>query len=270
MRPGECLALALAGVVASAGAGCGDSGPAPDVLRVFAASSLTEPFQEMARSLEASRPGMAVSLQFAGSQVLALQIEHGAHADVFASADPSHMRRLVEAGWVSDRGTFAINELALIVPLDNPAHIEGLADLPRARRIVIGTESVPVGAYARLLLRAAAARWGQEFASDVLARVVSEEVNVRLVRAKVELGEADAALVYRTDAAASRRVRSVPIPADLNVAAEYSIGVVETSDRKAHADAWLDLVFSDRGRGILERHGFVTASTTTPATVNAP
>ena len=121
---------------------------------------------------------------------------------------------------------------------------------------MIGTESVPVGSYARQALRRAEAAGQGGFAASVLARVASEESNVRLVRAKVELGEADAAIVYRSDTVAAGGVRAIAIPPALNVSADYSIGIVEGSVNPDLAAAWLAFVLSRQGRALLARHGF--------------
>ena len=237
--------------------GCTRCGGEPDTLQVFAASSLTESFDELERAFEAEVPGTDVSLSFAGSQVLRLQIEQGAEADVFASANPRHMQALVDAGHVEASQIFARNELVVIVPLDNPAEIESFSDLPRAERLVLGTEDVPVGSYARAALERAGDALGRQFEQQVRDAVVSEETNVRLVRAKVELGEADAAIVYRTDAAASDRVRMLEVPDAYDVTAEYPIGVVSGTRQPQLARRWIDFVLSERGQAILQRHGFV-------------
>lgn len=240
-------------------AGCDDgSSDEHRALHVFAASSLTDAFVDMERSFEAVHPDADVTVTFSGSQVLRLQIEHGAAADVFASANLSHMQALVDAGWVRDSRVFAHNELVVIVPRDNPAAIQAFDDLPKATRLVIGTAHVPVGAYTREALSRAGGRLGGEFAAEVRRRVVSEENNVRLVRAKVEVGEADAAIVYRTDAASSERVRLIPIPEDLNVRADYAIGVVADGPNRGLAHQWLAFVTSRQGQTILSRHGFST------------
>jgi molybdate transport system substrate-binding protein len=225
-------------------------------LTVFAAASLTDAFEELAQRFEAAHADVNVALSFAGSQVLRLQIEHGAHADVFASANPHHMDALLRADLVDGSRGFAENELVVIVPPDNPAGIESLADLPRARRLVIGTPSVPVGSYTRQMLKRATDRLGEAFEHQVLARVVSQENNVRLVRTKVELGEADAAIVYRTDAVSSPRVRAIEIPAHANVRASYLIAVVRESPQSELARSWIEYVCSDPGRRVLESHGF--------------
>lgn len=235
-------------------AGCTAAGQ-PD-LTVYAASSLTEAFTELEAVFERAHPSADVAVTFAGSQVLRIQIEEGAPADVFASADPRHMQALVDAGLAPGPRVFARNELVVIVPPDNPAGIDAFRDLARARRLVLGTKDVPVGRYAREVLEAADTLWGPGFRDAVMSGLASEEPNVRLARAKVELGEADAAIVYRTDAAASERVRMVPIPDRVNARADYLIGVIEREGRSPLADAWIELVLSAEGRAVLERHGF--------------
>jgi len=241
-------------------AACGDGGAAGSSrLAVYAASSLTEAFGELETVFEASHPGTDVAVTFAGSQVLRIQIEEGAPADVFASANPEHMEALVREGLVADARVFARNELVVIVPTDDPAGIESFADLPRATRVVLGTADVPVGRYAREALAAADGRVRPGFAAEVLGHVVSEESNVRLARSKVELGEADAAIVYRTDAARSDRVRTITIPAEVNVRAEYLVGAVSGAAGAELARAWIDLVLSPEGQAVLARYGFMPA-----------
>lgn len=226
-------------------------------LQVFAASSLTEAFEDLARGFEAAHPGIAVQLTFAGSQALRLQIEQGADADVFASADERHMAALVELGEVATSVVFARNELVVIVPTENPAGIATFADLPNAGSIVVGAESVPVGAYTRTVLEHAARAYGTDFAEAVWDRVISEESNVRLVRAKVALGEVDAAIVYATDAAASDQVLTVAIPAELNVVSAYVLGRVERSPRADAANLFLAYAASPAGRAALAARGFL-------------
>ncbi len=250
-------AAALLGFLLTASAFAGGDAE-PLRLNVYAASSLTDAFMAIERAFEAAHDGVDAALTFSGSQVLRLQIEQGAPADLFASADPDHARALSDAGLLRGVQPFAVNELALIVPLDNPAGIESFGDLAAAERLVIGTAGVPVGRYTRAALRRSAALLGTEFEAAVLSRVVSLENNVRLVRARVELGEADAGIVYRTDAAASARVRTVPIPADLNEHAEYVIGIVASGDATRPAERWIAFLLSAEGRTILGEHGFLT------------
>ena len=257
---GGAVAVTLLCILgAAAVAAGGDVGEQRRTLQVFAASSLADAFREMETAFEAAYPGTDVKLVFAGSQVLRLQIEHGARADVFASADRRHIESLERAGLVAEYAEFAGNELVVIVPPDNPAGIESFDDLPHARRLVVGTGNVPVGAYTREALRRAAARNGPGFETAVLARVVSEESNVRLVRAKVELGVADAAIVYRTDAAPGR-VRAIPMPHWANVRAGYLMGTVTGSANAEGAEQWIGFVASPAGREILSRRGFIVGS----------
>jgi molybdate transport system substrate-binding protein len=255
--------LQLLVLVAVTAPGCTSASEAPErtELSVFAASSLTEAFQDLERGFQADHPDVDIKLTFAGSQVLRLQLEQGAGADVFASANQAHMQALADAGVVSESRTFARNELVVIVPLGNPAGIRSFQDLRRARRLVLGTDNVPAGMYARQVLDRAKTRFGADFLAQVQSHVVSEESNVRLVRAKVELGEADAAIVYRTDAASSAKLRVVPIPSELEVSATYAIGIVARSRHAATAMRFIDYLLSPAGQETLAQRGF---GTTTP------
>lgn len=226
-------------------------------LTVFAASSLRDAFQELGRRFEEEHPGAGVAFNFAGSQELRTQLEHGARADVVAFADEAQFRVLAGGGLVGPPSIFAHNRLALVVPRGNPSAILGLEDLPRARRIVVGDPSVPIGSYTVRLLDAASARYGPGFRQSVEARVASRELNVRQVLAKVSLGEADAGIVYRSDALAARAtVEPVPIPADLNLDASYPIAALRNGPRQDLAAAFIRLVLSTSGRDLLARHGF--------------
>jgi len=226
-------------------------------LIVFAASSLTDVFNDLERGFEAKNADVDVALSYGGSQVLKLQISEGAPSDVFASADEAHMKALVDAGLAQPSQVFAQNELVVVVPQDNPAKIHDLKDLKLARRLVIGAASVPVGAYTRELLARAGKSYGAAFEKEVLSHVVSEESNVRLVRTKVELGEADAAVVYRTDAVSSKQVVVVPIAPDLNVRASYPIALLTKAPQPELAKRWLAFVLSTEGRAALAAHGFL-------------
>ena len=247
----------VAGVLLVGATGCASRDARTLKLSVFAASSLTEAFRALEQQFEAEHPNVDVRLTFAGSQVLRLQIEQGARADVFASANKAHMRALVGAGLVNDGGTFARNALTMIVPLTPPSPILDFSALPKAQRIVMGSKHVPIGMYTETILERGAEQFGRAFATEVHRRIVSRESNVRLVTAKVALGEADAAIVYRTDAAASMRVRSVPIPDALNVEADYLIGAVVGSRRAELARKLIEHIHGPAGQAILARHGFV-------------
>lgn len=247
------VSLTLWLVVLCALGGC-QREPDRQIVEVFAAASLTDAFTALEAAFEAEHPRFDVRLTFAGSQVLRLQIERGAPADVFASANAAHVEALVKGGVARPGSAFATNGLVIITPAANPAGITTLRDLPRARRLVIGTPSVPVGDYTRRTLRRADAALGAGFAARVMARVVSEESNTRLVRAKVELGDADAAVVYATDARDSTRLHVVPIPTQLAPGVEYRAAPMVGAG--PGAEVWMNFVVSPTGRALLVEHGF--------------
>jgi len=236
---------------------CNRSRPIKQVVNIYTASSLAEVFRDLEQSFERNNPNTNVVLVFAGSQVLRLQIEQGAKADIFASANKLHIDALGDSQKIRDSQVFAHGELSVIVPLDNPKQIHSFADLIQSTRLVVGNQNVPVGIYFREVLRRGASQFGLNFEATILSNVVSEENNVRLVRAKVELGEADAGIVYHTDALLSERVRSIRIPTGINVRTDYLIGVVNDSENQALADRWVMFVLSQEGKTILSDHGFI-------------
>ena len=180
-------------------AACEGNDRSPSVtLTIDAASSLTDVVRELATAFEAEHPHCDIQLNFAGSQTLRFQIEHGAQADVFISASEDHIERITTSHGFANVGPIATNQLALIVPENNPAEISRFEELRRARRIVLGGANVPIGHYTQRCLNNASQRYGANFLSHVRQYTVSEEHNVRAVRAKVLLGEADAAFVYET------------------------------------------------------------------------
>lgn len=242
-------------ILTALGLGCAGSTDA-NTVTVFAASSLTDAFSELEASFEAEHPGVNVVVSTAGSQTLRHQLERGAPAGVFASANGEHMRAVRDAGIVSESAVFTHGEMVLVVPADNPAGLERFEDLPRASRVVLAAPDVPAGAYARAILERAG-ELTPGFSSRVAAKVVSNEPNVRLVLAKVELGEADAALVYRSDVTASRDVRVFEVPDALGSRAAYHIGVVESGAGPDWSARFVAHVRSDAGQDTLHRHGFV-------------
>jgi molybdate transport system substrate-binding protein len=228
------------------------------VLHVFAAASLTEAFRDLAAVYEKAHPGVVVELSFAGSQVLRTQIEQGAPADVFASADMVHAEALVDAGLLSTVQVFARNKLVVIAPA-GPAKVSRLEDLAKpGTKVVLAGATVPVGRYTAQALEKLARRLGEDFKARVEANVVSQETSVRGVLAKVALGEADAGFVYATDAASSRRVRTIALPDAVNVVAEYPIAILKRSPVSPQARSFVGLVLGAEGQAILRKHGFAT------------
>ena len=228
-------------------------------LLVFAAASLTDVFSVLAEDFEREYPGVKVSLNFAGSQSLRTQIENGAQPQVFASANAQHMETLRSKKLVGEPAAFARNEMVIVVPAGNPSKIESLADLPKAERLVLAGEAVPAGRYAEKVLENARASLGADFAERVKKKLVSRENHVRQSLQKVALGEADAAMVYATDAASARaKVEVVRISPPHNVVATYPIAVVTGSPRAALGQLFVDFVRSEAGGEKLEEFGFGT------------
>jgi molybdate transport system substrate-binding protein len=234
-------------------------GAGDEPLRVLAAASLTEALDEIARAFEQAHPGAKVEPGFAGTQVLRTQLEQGAPADVFVSADVQHAAALERQGLLEAIRTLAHNRLVVVTPADG-SPVVAPSDLAKPFiRIVLANPSVPAGRYALRALAGIAedGRWGRDFATRVRVNVVSEETNVRAVLAKVALGEADAGIVYATDARTARgQVRTVEIPPELNVEAEYPIGILRRSARKALAEEFVAWALGPDGQAILRAHGF--------------
>lgn len=240
-------AAALAALVPAAG-GCGTNdsdGEGPRRLTVLAAASLAEPFGELARRFEAGHEGVSVVTGFDSSATIAAQVVAGAPADVVATADHRTMATMAEAGVLAGRpATFARNELALVVPPDDPAGIDDVGDLDRADYAVCAP-AVPCGALAAQLLSAA----------GVTRDPVTFAVDVKAVLTKVMLGSVDAGIVYASDVvAAGPRVREVPL--DRPPSTEYPIALVAGGEEASLAREFVDLVLSAEGRQVLAEAGF--------------
>lgn len=250
--------IALWSALASlAACGAGDGDEADREIVVSAASSLTDAFTDLARAFEAEHEGAVVRLNFGSSSALAAQIIEGAPVAVFASANPVQMQVVVDAGLADAPRAFARNQIVVVTPAGDE-RIGDFLDLGAPDlRLVLARADVPVGDYARQGIGAADAVT-PGFAGAVLANLASEESNVRAVLAKVELGEADAGVVYATDAAiAGSAVRVVPIPDAFAPAAVYPIATI--GDASDLAEAFVAFVLSEEGQAILERYGFADA-----------
>lgn len=235
--------------------------PMPDsrTLTVFAAASLTAAFTELGKNFEAANPGVTVTFNFAGSQALLTQLEEGAPADVFASASDKEMDAAIKGKFIAEgvKQVFLSNKLVVILPSDNPAGLQKLEDLANSGiKLVLAAAEVPVGNYARQALDLMSHSFGSDFKDKVLANIVSNEDNVKQVVAKVQLGEADAGIVYTSDAVAAPDVQTLEIPSELNVMAKYPIAPLLNSQNADTARAFIDYVFSAEGQAILEKWGF--------------
>jgi molybdate transport system substrate-binding protein len=259
--------VAMAGGAVAAGCSAGPSSPvssATDQLSIYAAASLKDALVAVKDAYEMHRPETTLVIATDSSSTLRTQIEEGAPADVFLSADESNPDRLVESGLAHGRAVaFAGNRLTIIVPADNPAGIETPADLARPGiKVIAAGDQVPITRYAREVVANLATEpsYPHRFAEAYAANVVSREENVKAVAAKIELGEGDAAIVYVTDALAASQVTVVAIPLSANVAATYAGVVVGTSPRIEAARAFLGWLVSSDGAAILGQFGFVTPS----------
>lgn len=268
---GAVLARVLAAVLAAVAClgACARPPPEParveeDALTVLAASSLREVFTALATDFEREHPGVKVSFAFAGSQELRTQLEHGARADIYASADPEPMDALSRAGLVTAPVSFARNRLAVVVSKEAATSIRTFAELPQASRIVLAAQSVPAGRYADELLRRAALPLGADFPARVMKRVVSRELNVKQVLAKLLLGEADAAVVYRSDVTGHPELVLLPLPEGVDVVATYPMATVVGAPHPTLARSWQELVLSARGQLLLRDAGFLPIAEPTP------
>ena len=246
-------APALLAIVLTAAAGCSGSSTSDDsqALTVFAAASLQKPFEELARDLEAEHPGLRVTLSFAGSSDLVAQLSEGATADVLATADETIMDKAVAGGLVTGSPRrFASNTMTILVPPGNPAGITSLAHLASGdAAVVVCAPQVPCGAATERI----------EEAAGISLTPASEESKVTDVLGKVASGEADAGIVYVTDAARSSDVEAVEIPAQDNTTTRYPVVVLADSKNAELAEEFAELVVADgagQGEGRLEDAGF--------------
>ncbi len=252
-------AAALAALAAASLAACGTDDPpagsadrrtgASGEVTVFAAASLTGSFTEIGRRFRAANPDAKVTFNFGGSSSLARQIDEGAPADVFASASPSNMDQVTGAGGAAgDPVTFVTNTLMIAVPAGNPGGVTGPADFADdGKKIALCAEEVPCGAAARKALDAA----------GITARPDTLEKDVKAVLTKVELGEVDAALVYRTDVkAAGGKVEGIAFPEAAKAVNTYPIVVLADAPNAAGARAFVDFVLSGKGIAVLTKAGF--------------
>lgn len=257
---------AVAGVTAAAGVlaltvgagGCATDGRREEqlteggerALTVFAASSLGTAFQQLAAAFEATHPGVTVRINAAGSSDLVAQAAAGAPADVLATADTTTMARASGLGLTrTEPHAFATNTMTIVTPPGNPAAVTSLADLAQSSRVttVLCAPQVPCGA--------AAVRVEQ--ASGVSITPVSEEPSAAAVLGKVTAAEADAGIVYVTDARqAGPRVAEVPIPPEVNATNTYPIVILKESPQPALAEEFIALVQGPQGQDVLRRAGF--------------
>lgn len=246
---GAIAATVLFAVLAGCGSDSGDDAP-ETTLNVFAAASLTASFTEIGEAFEAEHEGVTVVFNFAGSSDLVAQIDQGAPADVFASADENNMTKATDADLVDgEPALFATNTLQIVTEPGNPKGIASLADLADdALTVVLCAPEVPCGAASAKV----------ETAAGIDIAPASEESSVTDVLNKVVNGEADAGLVYVTDAKnAGDKVTAVDFPEAAEAVNRYPIAVISASQSVAVARQFVDFVLSSDGRAVLAEYGFL-------------
>jgi len=247
------LSLASVAFLAACGSGGSPGASLSGTASVFAAASLTDSFKALGAAFQTAHPGTTVQFNFAGSPTLVTQIEQGASADVFASADTTNVDKLKTDGFTAgNTQVFAHNKLEIVVAAGNPKGITGLADLAKPDVIYItAAPTVPAGKYALQILDKA----------GVKVTPKSLETDVKSVVSKIVLGEADAGIVYVTDVrAAGSKVTGVPIQDSVNVIATYPIVAVKGSKNSSLANAFIAYVLSADGQVTLQSFGFLPAS----------
>jgi molybdate transport system substrate-binding protein len=242
-------ALAVAALSATSSAHAGRDEPSGE-LTVFAASSLTDSFTAISKQFEKRYRDVSVKLDFDSSSNLAAQIQQGAPADVFATADEANLQKAIDSGDVTAKPiVFAKNRLEIAVEKGNPEKIRRLADLGESELVVVlCADAVPCGRYA-----------GEAFAkAGATVSPASKEENAKAALSKVSLGEADATVVYVTDVKAAKGdVGGVKIPGRHNVIATYPIATVREGENHAAAKAWVHFIQSNEGQSTLRRFGFL-------------
>jgi molybdate transport system substrate-binding protein len=229
-------------------------------LTIYGAASLKGVLDMVKTTYETANPGTTLTISTDSSATLETQIEQGAPADVFLSADTTNPKKLVDKGLAAGAAvTFAGNKLTVIVPTANPAGITSPKDLAKAGvKVIAAGDAVPITKYAALLVAnlAKEADYPADFATRYAANIASKEDNAEAVVAKMELGEGDAGIVYMTDAKASTKVATVDVPDAANVPATYAGVVVKASKNAAAAQAFLTWFAGPAGQAILGTFGF--------------
>lgn len=236
-------------------------GQSSQSLTIYAASSLTDAFEQLAAAFGKRHPQVETVINFANSSTLAAQLIAGAPADIFASAAETQMALVTSQQRIAAEAVtiFARNQLILILPADNPADIHTLQDLANPEVLLaLAVEGTPIRTYTDAMLAALEDQYGADFSQRVIRNLVSEESNVRQVVARVALGEADAAIVYQTDAVGriSQDLIIIPIDPAFNQIASYPIAALADSPRLALAEGFIEFVLSTEGQRILRANGF--------------
>jgi molybdate transport system substrate-binding protein len=250
------LVAASCGGSSSGSSGGSSGGSSRGTLNVFAAASLTNAFGQLEKTFEQQHPGWKVTLNLAGSDQLAAQIEQKAPADVFAAASTKYPEQLQGENLLGKTTNFATNTLVLVTPKSNPARIKTAQNLEKGdAKVVVADPAVPLGSYTETVL-------GNLGIDESKLNIVSKEQDAESVLAKLTSGEADAGFVYVTDALSQKAtLHEIQFPESADATATYPIGIVSYSKNTKAAQQWIDLVNSPQGQAVLEQLGFGAAPT---------
>lgn len=229
-----------------------------DEITLFAASSLTDAVMDIEKIFEEHYIDKDLKVNFAGSKTLRTQLENGAQADIFLSANEAHYKALLDQGIILEGTKLFTNEMVLVVSKDASDKLLTLEDLQKEHRLILGDVGVPVGDYSREIICRLSALYGNEYEASVLNNLVSSESNVRQVLMKVVLGEGDAAIVYKTDITEhiKDKVTIIEIPKEYNVTANYWMGIVNNDMISESVDACCQFLLDDKSCEIFEMYGF--------------
>jgi len=223
------------------------------------AANATDPFNSLIEVFEQEHPGVNVEGTYAGTQVVRTQLEQGAKADIFLSADLAHIEAVKQEGLIDEFFPVSNNHLVIVVPKDDRIGIQSLEDLGiKKMKLVIGTDNVPIGRYTRQVLENANAVYGVDFSDKVMANAVSFETDVKQVLQKVSLGEAEAGVVYRTDVTEdfAKRVDVIEIPKDVNVVATNYISVPKAAPNKKLAEEFMEMMLTEKGQQVFHDYKY--------------
>jgi molybdate transport system substrate-binding protein len=232
-------------------AGCPEPEPRP--LEIFAASSLAELLGELLPAFETQNPGIKLRLSIAGSQVLALQLMQGAQADLFLSASSKYGAPLISAGLIDEQQIFARNRVVLLQRSDAEPQ-RSWSDLPQVKNLIVGHPESPIGDYTEDFLKQADAHFGAGYAQRLRQKIVSKEANVGLLRSKVLLGSAAAAIVYRSDAHKRPQLQATRLPAVLDRSTTLVAALLNSS--RDEGGAFLRFLRSETAEKIILAQAF--------------
>jgi molybdate transport system substrate-binding protein len=245
--------------------GCGQknedlntSGDAKDQVTIFAASSLTDAVNTIRQSYESENDHIDIRINYAGSKTLRSQLENGAQADIFLSANKKHYDALLDQGILSEGREILQNEMVLVLSKEGAEKIKTLEDLRKDHQLILAEKGVPAGDYGREVICRLGEVYGPDYEGAVLENLASSENNVRQVLMKIVLGEGDAAFVYKTDVNQDIKDQVVvlDIPKDYNVTASYWMGIVNNDMISESVRDCCAYIMADDSCDVFEKYGF--------------